>query len=214
MIRKNTEKKTENKGAAEGITYRLVRSRRRTLAMEIRDGELIVRAPLRCSGQDICSFIKAHRSWILKHMSRSEACRDAVQEYGALTEADIKRLKDEAGNVIPERVRHYADIMGVSYGRISIRSQSGRWGSCSAKGSLSFNCLLMMTPPEVLDSVVVHELCHLKEMNHSDRFYREVLKYYPDYHACHRWLKENGEVLIKRMKAGKSTNQENIAGNR
>ena len=95
--------------------------------------------------------------------------------------------------------RNYAEKLGVSYGRITIRNQRSRWGSCSGKGNLNFNCLLMLAPPEVLDSVVVHELCHLRQMNHSERFYAEVLRVFPDYWRCHRWLKENGGALMQRM---------------
>ena len=89
--------------------------------------------------------------------------------------------------------------MGVSYGRITIRSQHTRWGSCSAKGNLNFNCLLMLTPPEILDYVVVHELCHRKEMNHSARFWAEVARVIPGYEASKNWLKDNGSALIARM---------------
>jgi predicted metal-dependent hydrolase len=98
--------------------------------------------------------------------------------------------------VIPERAAHYAALMGVTYGRITIRAQKTRWGSCSSKGNLSFNCLLMLAPPEVLDSVVVHELCHLRVMNHSERFYAEVLRVFPEYREKHGWLKDNGDMLL------------------
>ena len=103
--------------------------------------------------------------------------------------------------MIPQRAAYYAQRIGVSYGKITIRCQKTRWGSCSSKGNLSFNCLLMLTPPEVLDSVVVHELCHRKFMNHSQQFYQEVLKAYPEYRKWNRWLKKNGVVLLRR--AGK-----------
>ena len=91
---------------------------------------------------------------------------------------------------------HYAPLVGVSYGRITIRCQRTRWGSCSSKGNLNFNCLLMLAPPEVLDCIVVHELCHRKEMNHSQRFYAEVLRVMPDYRERYKWLKENGHMLM------------------
>ncbi|MDY3888895.1 MAG: M48 family metallopeptidase, partial [Agathobacter sp.] len=84
---------------------------------------------------------------------------------------------------IPKRVAYFADIMGVDYGRITIRMQKTRWGSCSSKGNLNFNCLLMLAPPEVIDYVVVHELCHRKEMNHSKAFWREVERVLPDYRS-------------------------------
>ncbi len=113
-----------------------------------------------------------------------------------LFEADIKALAKKAKDYIPKRAAMYAETMGVSYGRISIRCQKTRWGSCSNKGNLNFNCLLMLTPPEVIDSVVVHELCHRKEMNHSDKFYAEVLRVFPNYWECDKWLKENGDILM------------------
>ena len=101
-----------------------------------------------------------------------------------------------AAEVIPQRVAYFAQKIGVTYGRITIRNQKTRWGSCTAEGNLNFNCLLMEAPPEVLDSVVVHELCHRKEMNHSERFYAEVLRVFPDYWAQDKWLKENGHMLM------------------
>ena len=100
---------------------------------------------------------------------------------------------------IPERVAHFAPLVGVTYGRITIRSQHTLWGSCSSKGNLNFNCLLMLTPPEVLDYVVVHELCHRKEMNHSVRFWAEVEHVLPDYEIRRKWLRENGTALISRL---------------
>ena len=104
-----------------------------------------------------------------------------------------------AKQVIPEKVAYYARIMGVTYGRISIRKQKTRWGSCSREGNLNFNCLLMMTPPEVLDYVVVHELSHRLEMNHSARFWAQVEKVMPDYRVPRKWLKEHGGKLMMRM---------------
>ena len=108
-------------------------------------------------------------------------------------------MADQALQVIPDRVRHYAALIGVRYGRITIRNQKSKWGSCSAKGNLNFNCLLMLCPPEVLDYVVVHELCHRKEMNHSPKFWAEVEKYVPDYMTQRKWLKDEGSRLITRL---------------
>lgn len=123
----------------------------------------------------------------------------AVETSGRLTMEDIRSLAQEALQVIPERVAHYAPLVGVSYGRITIRNQRSRWGSCSSKGNLNFNCLLMLAPIEVIDSVVVHELCHRLEMNHSKRFYAHVRRVYPEYDRYHAWLKENGAAIMRRM---------------
>ena len=167
--------------------------------MEVRDDGLIIRAPLRASVEEINSFVLQHKRWIEKNMNRIEERKKAVDEQGLLSDEDIQELADRALETIPERVRYYAPLVGVTYGRITIRNQKSRWGSCSSKGNLNFNCLLMLTPPEVLDSVVVHELCHRKVMNHSQRFYEEVLKVYPDYWKWTKWLKINGDILMKRM---------------
>ena len=87
-----------------------------------------------------------------------------------LTREKVIALAEEALKVIPERVEYFAKVIGVTYGKITVRNQKTRWGSCSSKGNLNFNCLLMLAPPEVLDYVVVHELCHRKQMNHSKAF--------------------------------------------
>ena len=84
-------------------------------------------------------------------------------------------MADQAVKTIPEKVRYYAPLVGVTYGRITIRNQRIRWGSCSSKGNLNFNCLLMLAPSEVLESVVVHQLCHWKEMNHSKMKWNQLM---------------------------------------
>ena len=188
-----------NDASNTGITYQLIRSRRKTLGMEIRDGKVIVRAPLRCSKAEIDRFVLAHKSWLEKHLSKAREAQQEADDQGRLTMEEIRELGEEALRVIPERVRHYAPLIKVNYGRITIRCQKTRWGSCSSKKNLNFNCLLMLTPPEVIDSVVVHELCHLKEMNHSPAFYAEILRVYPEYHKWDQWLKKHGPAIMKRV---------------
>ena len=100
----------------------------------------------------------------------------------------------------PKRVKYFAELMGVEYGGITIRNQKTRWGSCSGKKNLNFNCLLMLTPDDVKDYVVVHELCHLIEMNHSPRFWAEVERILPDFKKSRLWLKRNGGAIIGRMR--------------
>jgi predicted metal-dependent hydrolase len=89
--------------------------------------------------------------------------------------------------------------VGVTYGRITIRNQRSRWGSCSGKGNLNFNCLLMLTPSHVIDYVVVHELCHRLEMNHSPAFWAQVERVLPDYRKSREWLREHEKELIGRL---------------
>ena len=177
---------------------KIIRSSRRTLGMEIKQGVLIVRAPYFVSNRAIDKFVNSNYTWIEKRLKKLEEQEQKLDGIEPLTEEELKQLVKEAKEVIPPRVAYYAERIGVTYNRISIRCQKTRWGSCSARGNLNFNCLLMLAPVEVLDSVIVHELCHRKEMNHSDRFYREVLKVYPEYHKWNRWLKENGKLLMAR----------------
>ena len=186
----------------EDITVRVIRSRRRTLGLQIKDGEVLVRVPLWTGDREVRRFIEEHRDWIEKQLLRAEKEQTAAEEAGLLSRQEIRDLAVQARKVIPQRVAYYAPLVGVDYGRISIRSQRSRWGSCSVKGNLNFNCLLMLTPPQVLDSVVVHELCHRKEMNHSRRFYQEVLRVFPEYYKWNRWLKAHGGELMRRMTEG------------
>ena len=177
------------------MTYDIIRSRRRTMAAQIKDGRLIVRAPLFATDAEIHNFLQKHQRWAEKHLAKAQVL-DAIEP---LTMDELRNLAEQAKAVIPQRVAYYAPLIGVDYGRITIRAQHSRWGSCSTKGNLNFNCLLMLTPPEVLDSVVVHELCHRKEMNHSPKFYAEVLHAYPDYQKWRDWLKENDPALMRRI---------------
>ena len=179
------------------MEFEVIRSNRKTIAIEIKHAKLIVRAPLQVSDAYINAFMLEKKAWIDKHMAIAMAQQQAADKK--LTAEEIRQLAEQALKVIPERVRHYAPLVGVTYGRITIRNQRSRWGSCSSKGNLNFNCLLMLTPLEVIDSVVVHELCHRKEMNHSQRFYAEVLRVFPEYHKWNKWLKDNGGILLNRM---------------
>ena len=175
--------------------YRIIRSDRKTLSLQITGDGLVIRAPKRMSERQILQFVEQKEAWIRKHLEKR--VRQSVQP--AFSQAEIKELAKQASMVLPERVNCWAGRLGVTYNRISIRSQHTRWGSCSTKGNLNFNCLLVLTPPEVLDYVVIHELCHRLEMNHSARFWTLVENCCPDYRSCRRWLKENGAALIHRL---------------
>ena len=184
------------------MEYQVIRSRRKTMSIQIVQGRVIVRAPLWSKDRSIMRFVDSHTEWIEKSvrtsLEKARKMQDEVNAAGVISSDEIRRLADEARKVIPERVRFYAPLIGVNYGRITIRNQRSKWGSCSAAGNLNFNCLLMLSPPEVLDSVVIHELCHRLEMNHSERFYALLYKYCPDYDKCRRWLKNEGSLLMAR----------------
>lgn len=181
------------------MQYRLIRSNRKTIGLEIREGGLIVRAPQRASAEEIEKAIQAHWNWIQEHMRKSRERMESTAGIRPLTNEELQELGQRAAKYLPARIREYAARLGVNPSRVTIRAQRTRWGSCSSKGSLNFNCLLMLTPPEVIDSVVVHELCHLIEMNHSARFYREVYRVFPEYDRWHGWLREHQAELLARL---------------
>ena len=182
--------------------FKIIRSRRKTLSMEItRDGKLVIRAPMKAPDADILAFVKKHQKWIAEKLSEAKKREEYKKQHNIepLSRSELTELGKAAVDYIPMRVAHYAAIMGVDFGNITIRNQSTRWGSCSAKKNLNFNVLLMLAPREVLDSVIVHELCHIRHMNHSKAFYEEVRKYFPDYDKWDKWLKEHGDELMSRM---------------
>lgn len=176
--------------------YRVIRSDRRTVALQISpDGVVTVRCPRRMGAETIREFVKSKSAWIEKHLTK----KAEQPRLPAFSDGEIQSLVHQAREVLPKRVAFYAGLVGVTYGNVTIRTQRTRWGSCSSKGNLNFNCLLMLVPPEVMDYVVVHELCHRKEMNHSSRFWAEVAAVLPDYGARKQWLREHGSTLIGRL---------------
>ena len=178
------------------ITYTLIRSSRKTVAIQITPaGEVVVRCPNRMPAVEVRKFVESKADWITAHLSKIQK-RPALAPF---TSGEIQALADKALKYIPGRVKHFAPMVGVTYGRITIRNQKTRWGSCSGAGNLNFNCLLMLLPPEIIDYVVVHELCHRKEMNHSPKFWAQVERILPNYRTLRQRLKDLGAPLIARL---------------
>lgn len=181
-----------------GLSVLLVRSSRKTLAVQIRaDGTVIARAPLRMPKDRILCFLSEKASWIRMQqgiMQEREKMRQQARIH--LDAAQEKELRERARSVLAQRTAYFARQIGVTYGRITVRDQKTRWGSCSQTGNLNFNFRLILAPPEVLDYVVVHELCHRRQMNHSAQFWQEVAQVLPDYRKRKAWLTENGWRLM------------------
>lgn len=180
------------------IPYEIERTRRRTYGITMKPGgAVIVRIPMRGSISYARTMIEDKKDWVCKNYIRlKDAAPQALQkdksDYEKRLEAPYRQA---AKKYIPKRVRFYADILQVDYGKITIRDQKTRWGSCSSNGNLNFNWRLILAPPKVLDYVVIHELCHRKEMNHSTRFWQYVESIMPDYKEQRKWLKDNGSSL-------------------
>ena len=180
----------------ERWSAQVIRCRRKSVGIRITDdGEIIVRAPLRISEAEIRRILETKRSWIERTLEKIRGREQAPK----LSETVISALTRQAKAKIPPRAAEWARLAGVTYGRITVRHQKTLWGSCSSKGNLNFNCLLMLCPEDVLDYVIVHELCHRKELNHSPKFWAEVERLLPGYRKPLRWLKKEGQALIARL---------------
>ena len=186
--------------ALEKFEYIIKKSRRTTISVQITpDQKLLVKAPAYTSIKEVEDFLREKRDWIIKQINRTKVTSQQAAQMGILSDKEIRKLKRDAKKIIPERVEYYARLSGITYNRIFIRLQKSRWGSCSVEGNLNFNALLALMPLGVLDSVVVHELCHRRHMDHSKAFYDEVLKIFPDYKKWDKWLKENGAAYQLRV---------------
>ena len=180
----------------------VIRSRRKSLSLEVRpDGRVLLRAPLWATQRQLNAFAEKNRSWIDRKQEEARLRREEALAVPPLTEEELSALQKRGRVLFARRAAQYAPLVGVDYGRISVRRQRSKWGSCSSQGNLNFNCLLLLAPEEVLDYVVVHELCHRLEMNHSPRFWANVRRVLPDYERSRRYLRENGAALMARLPA-------------
>ena len=185
-------------GEREGsLRVQAVYSARKTMGLEVKpDGRIYARFPRRTPDKTARAFIREHSRWIVEKWLMMEQRREKTQmrprrdyeEDPALERIYRKRAKER----LMGRAASFAGIMHVTYGTLRLSSARTRWGSCSARGNLNFHWKLILMPPEILDYVVVHELAHRKQMNHSKLFWAEVERILPDYERRRRWLKENG----------------------
>ena len=163
---------------------KIIRSKRKTLALCInRQGEPEVRVPYGCPQAVIERFIEKNQAWIKR---RLEELKNQKQ-YSA---EEIAALRKKAKEYLPQRVAYYAPLMGVAPTALKITSARSRYGSCSGKNSINFSLFLMEKSARAIDYVVVHELAHIKEHNHSSAFYKEVEKILPDYKERIKELKQ------------------------
>lgn len=167
--------------------YRVIRSKRKTVAIEIDENcNLILRVPKRFSQKSVEALLTKHKSWIeTKMASQLEKQKNKV----VLNSKQIANLKSKAQKIIPEKVSHYAEIMGLKPTGVKITSAQKRFGSCNGKNSLCFSYILMQYPESAIDYVVVHELAHIVHKNHSRDFYSLVESYLPDYKQRQKLLK-------------------------
>ena len=187
---------------------KIIKSYRKTISLQIKNGEIIIKAPFFVFKKTIEKFIEKNKDWIEKNLEKSKKLEKQKkenenflylfwkkQEKIKIKEDKIIFLKKEAKKYIPERVEILAKKFGFEFNIIKITSAKTRWGSCTSKKNLNFSYRLISSPIEVIDYVIIHELSHLKHMNHSRNFWIEVGKMMPDYKDKEKWLKENGGMI-------------------
>lgn len=160
------------------MDYKVIYSNRRTLCLQIKsDSSIIVRAPKRTSKLAITQFIEKHLDWISKKL----ALVASRPKFDSFTNDEIKELKHKVLELVLPRVEYFSKIMSVTPNKISVTSAKKRLGSCSSTGNINFSFRLAFYTMEIIDYIVVHELAHIKEMNHSKQFWKIVEAYIPNY---------------------------------
>ncbi len=133
-------------------------------------GGVVLTVPVRASVEFARNFLRAKASWISRAVARMQKVRPIERR----PRGEYRARRGEAEEFVQQRIRELNKVYGFSFKSITIRNQKSRWGSCSRQGNLSFNYRLLLLPPELADYVIVHELCHLQEMNHSKKFWALV----------------------------------------
>jgi predicted metal-dependent hydrolase len=173
-----------------GTQFYFVRHRRarRYLLRVEPDGRIRVTIPRGGSKREAAAFADRHRDWIARQHARLPALLSlAVEERRAL----VRRAKQE----LPSRLMQLAAAHGLAVSRVSIRNQRSRWGSCGRDGHICLNWRLVRMPEWVRDYVMVHELMHLRRLDHSAAYWKLVASAAPDYEAARRWLRVHGREL-------------------
>jgi len=206
------------------IKYHLIRSSKKNLSLQIKNNELIARAPLFMPKGGIEKFILQKQGWINKHLNLKKISKKTYKngdkflylgiEYSLIVRdcelffdgknfigagdkySFLTLYKQNFYNLLVKRLSEIANQHNFKYNQIKLKSQKTRWGSCSGKDNLNFNYLLMMAPLEVIDSVIIHELCHTIHKNHSKDFWNLVYKIIPNYKQHNKYLKDYGNDIM------------------
>jgi predicted metal-dependent hydrolase len=174
-------------GVPASVVY--VRQRRaRHYILRLRaDGVVRVTVPWRGSRAEAERFLLERRAWVAREVQRHGAVREAARLPPGV-EAELRR---HAARELPRRLRELARLHGFAAPAVSVRNQRTRWGSCSPSGRISLNWRLIQLPPDVCDYVLLHELTHLRHLNHSARFWRELARLCPDHAQARQWLRSS-----------------------
>ncbi len=175
----------------ETLLYQVKRSRRRrTVALRVNaSGAIIVHAPAYVWGPLIDRFVRRHVPWILKKQAYVKERFASRILPPSFSDAEREGFTQETQKRLPESISRYAEPLGVSPRSVRVAHQTRRWGSCSSRGDLRFSWRMALIPEPVFDYIVIHELSHLKVLNHSPAFWALVASVCPDYKTHRRWLR-------------------------
>lgn len=169
------------------FTVRRVRSRYLRIRIHP-DGRVVVTAPVRVREKEIARFVDEQREWIVQQ--RREMAQKPKSLLHTANATDYKKYKQAAMAFAAGRLRHFNLYYGFTYRRLTIRNSKTRWGSCSRQGAIMLSYTVVLLPPALADYLIVHELCHVKEFNHSPRFWQLVSETIPNYKECKRLLRK------------------------
>lgn len=184
-------KKVANFGGTRKIGFNLVVSRlARHVTFKISPGDgLEVVVPYRYNITNLPEVFKRKKEWIFKHLKKNLEQRNLQDSLPKLNREALANARQQAKKMIPLRTAQIAQTMNLTYNKITIRSQKTRWGSCSHHNNLNFNWRLILMPTEILDYVIIHELAHTVQHNHSKKFYEIVSRYCPHYKLLRKKLR-------------------------
>lgn len=171
------------------IKYQLkksARARRMRLAVYC-DGSVVATAPHHFSDNYIENWIHEKADWILRKIKYFE--KKGFRSVPKRTRGEYKKYKEQSRMLAENRLKYFSSAYGIDYGKISIRNQKTRWGSCSRHGNLSFNYKIAKIAPHLADYIIVHELCHIRQFNHSKNFWSLVALTVPDYKNIRKQIK-------------------------
>lgn len=181
----------------------VIKTDRNSVSVSItKDLKIILHVPKGWSKAYIEAFIRTNMKNFddnIEIIKKQRAEMAQNEDTRPFTYDEIKDMAMKAINLISPKVDHYMIQLGVFPSGVKIKTMRSRWGSCSSNGNISFNCLLALCPDDVIEYVVIHELCHMKHMNHSKEFWALVEKYCPQYKEKKAWLDKEGSILIKRL---------------
>ncbi|MFZ2038810.1 MAG: SprT family zinc-dependent metalloprotease [Minisyncoccia bacterium] len=173
----------------DSIQYKLrqsLRAKRMKISVFC-DGRVVVTVPRNFNNNLLQKFLFEKKAWISEKVRKF--LKSPMRFVHISTKKDFLKYKNEVQKLVEERLSFFNQTYGLKYNKITIRNQKSRWGSCSRKGNLNFNYKIKYLPAEVRDYVIVHELCHLKEFNHSKDFWKLVSMVIPEYKEMRRKLK-------------------------